>query len=327
MSTPQHHDPLHLARPVLSVEAFSKRYADLLAVDRLDFEVRAGEILGMVGPNGAGKTSTLRSIAGVLPIRDGRILIRGHDISLHETEAKSHLAWVPDNPQPFDSLTVWEHLEFTAALHRLRDWSDRALELLERFELGEKRHSLGGELSRGMRQKLAFCCAWLHQPSLLLMDEPLSGLDPRGIRSAREAIVDLAAEGTAVILSSHLLELVQALGHRVLIMDRGQRVFLGTLSEARTVAAAEESTSLEEVFLAITEGRAAQAILGTEQAAADWAARSRPAAESAGESAPGTQDWSSGAFEAPRSAPTERVLPEAQPSGDGQRRDDRQDPS
>ena len=253
------------ARPALAVESLSKRYADTLAVDGLSFTVGAGEILGMVGPNGAGKTSTLRSIAGVLPIREGRILVRGHDLSVHETQAKSHLAWVPDNPQPFESLTVWEHLEFTAALQRLAPgWRARADELLERFELVEKRQALGGELSRGMRQKLAFCCAWLHEPSLLLMDEPLSGLDPRGIRLAKQAILELASRGTAVILSSHLLELVQALAHRLLIMDRGRQAFLGTLSEARAVARAEASTSLEEVFLAITEGRPTPSLLGAD---------------------------------------------------------------
>ena len=240
-------------RPILRVEEFSKRYLSTLAVDRLSFDVGRGEILGLVGPNGAGKTTTLRSIAGVLPVHAGRILVCGYDVSRHEAEAKRCLAWVPDDPQPFDALTVAEHLEFTAELYRVPNWRSRGAELLERFELADRRDALGGELSRGMRQKLAFSCAWLSEPRLVLLDEPLSGLDPRGIRSAKQAIVDLAAQGVAVILSSHLLELVEALGHRVLVMSRGRNVFHGTLDEARQAVQGGQDGSLEDVFLRITE--------------------------------------------------------------------------
>jgi ABC-2 type transport system ATP-binding protein len=194
-------------------------------------------------------------VAGILPVKAGRILVCGHDVSREEAAAKSCLCWVPDDPQPFDALTVEEHLEFTAALYGLSNWSDRASELIERFELGEKRAALGGELSRGMRQKLAFCCAWLPRPRLVLMDEPLSGLDPRGIRSAKQAIRDLAAEGTGVILSSHLLELIEELAHRLLILDHGRRVFDGTLDEARVTLAPREGSTLEEIFMAATGKR------------------------------------------------------------------------
>ena len=238
--------------PPLVVEALTKTYDERTAVDALSFRVAAGEILGLVGPNGAGKTTTLRSIVGVLTVRRGRVLVCGHDVSREETQAKQRLCWVPDDPQPFDSLTVDEHLDFTAALYRLRDWRPRAEELLERFELAGRRSALGGELSRGMRQKLAFCCAWLPRPRLVLLDEPLSGLDPRGIRSATSALRELAAEGTAVILSSHLLSLIEELSARILILDHGRKVFEGTLAEARAAAQASEHSSLEEVFLAVT---------------------------------------------------------------------------
>lgn len=239
--------------PPLSVEGLTKSYEGRLAVYRLSFEVAAGSLLGLVGPNGAGKTTTLRSIAGVLPVREGRVLVGGHDVELEPTAAKRRLYWVPDDPQPFDTLTVEEHLEFTAALYELRDWRARAAQLLERFELVERRASLGGELSRGMRQKLAFCCAWLPRPSLLLMDEPLSGLDPRGIRSAKQALRELAADGTAVILSSHLLGVIEELATRILILAAGRKVFEGSLAEARAAARAGEGSTLEEVFLAVTE--------------------------------------------------------------------------
>jgi len=246
--------PVRDQEAALVVRRLSKRYDHELAVDDLSFEVRRGEILGLVGPNGAGKTTTLRSITGILPLQEGQVQVAGHDLVDEEVQAKSQLAWVPDDPQPFETLTVEEHLEFTAALYALRDWRARADELVRRFELEQKRAALGGELSRGMRQKLAFCCAWLPRPRVVLMDEPLSGLDPRGIRSAKQAIFELAGEGTAVILSSHLLELIEELADRILILDRGRRIFIGTLAEARASIAGREDTSLEEVFMAVTGG-------------------------------------------------------------------------
>jgi len=239
---------------VLSVEGLGRTYDGQRALEGLDFELHAGEIVGLVGPNGAGKTTALRSIAGILPLQEGSVRICGHDVAREDVAAKRALAWVPDDPQPFDALTVEEHLEFTAALYGVADWRPRAEELLARFELLEKRTALGGELSRGMRQKLACAQAWLPRPRLLLLDEPLSGLDPRGIRSAREAIQSLAASGTAVLLSSHQLELIELLAERILILARGRRLFLGTLGEARATLAGAGERSLEEIFLAVTEG-------------------------------------------------------------------------
>ena len=254
--------------PTLSVERLVRRYGDLLAVDQLSFELFPGEILGLVGANGAGKTSTLRTIAGVLPIQSGRIRVAGHDLARDELAAKRLLAWVPDDPQPFDALTVEEHLHFTAELYRVRDPWPLAEALLERFELSHKRAALGGELSRGMRQKLAFCCAFLSQPRLVLLDEPLSGLDPRGIRAAREAILEQARAGVAVLLSSHQLELVEALATRLLILDHGRVRFDGPLEQGLAQVSAG---SLEDLYFALTaEG----------QSRAE--APSRPAGEPAG---------------------------------------------
>lgn len=238
--------------PPLVVESLSKSYDGTRALDQLSFEVRTGEILGLVGPNGAGKTTALRLVAGVLPIHEGSVRVCGHDVAREGVQAKRCLGWVPDDPEPFDTLTVFEHLQFTAALHGLEHWHERADRLLERFELTEKRDALGGELSRGMRQKLAFACSWLPEPRVVLLDEPLSGLDPRGIRSAREAIRELALNGTAVILSSHLLELIEALAHRLLIIDRGRKIFMGTLQEARLSLSVVEGSNLEEIFFAAT---------------------------------------------------------------------------
>ncbi len=241
------------AGAALRVEGLTRRYGDRVAVQGLSFDVRAGEILGLVGPNGAGKTTTLRTVAGILPIQQGRVFVAGYDLDRDEVEARRALAWIPDDPRPFESLTVEEHLRFTARLYRVPGWEARADALLRRFELEDRRASLGGGLSRGMRQKLAFCCAWLTRPRLLLMDEPLSGLDPRGIRSARQAIREIAEEGAAVVVSSHLLELIEALAHRILILDRGRRVFLGTLEEAHASFAPHAQGDIEEIFLAATE--------------------------------------------------------------------------
>jgi ABC-2 type transport system ATP-binding protein len=269
----------HAAPPVLRVESLTKAYENHTAVSGLSFEAQAGEILGLVGPNGAGKTTTLRSIVGILPVKQGRVLVCGHDVMISEAQAKSCLCWVPDDPQPFDALTVWEHLEFTASLYSIGDWRERAQGLIERFELVEKRDALGGELSRGMRQKLAFACAWLTRPKLLLLDEPLTGLDPRGIRSAKRAIAELAAEGSAVILSSHLLELIQELASRILILDRGIKLFDGTLQQARQSVAGGEHGSLEEIFMKITEGGS---IVGLASPAGDgdWSSRGNGGDES-----------------------------------------------
>jgi len=248
---PQSPTPSAFLHP-LEVQALSKHYERTLAVQDLSFHAARGEILGLVGPNGAGKTTALRSIVGILPLQQGSVRIAGHDLAREERAAKQQLAWIPDDPQPFDSLTVHEHLRFAAALYGIDDWQARAAELLSRFELAHKRDALGGEHSRGMRQKLAFACAWLHRPAVVLMDEPLSGLDPRGIRSAKSAIQELAGTGTAVVLSSHLLELIEELAHRILILDRGRKVFAGTLEEARSSLQTPAGSSLEEIFLAVT---------------------------------------------------------------------------
>lgn len=240
--------------PILEVTDLSKSYGENWAVRGISLVLRPGEVLGLVGPNGAGKTTTLRTVAGVLPIESGTVRIAGHDLERDDLEAKRHLAWVPDQPTPFDALTVWEHLEFTAALYRVARWKERALELLETFELAGRRDALGGELSRGMCQKLALCTALLHQPKLLLLDEPLSGLDPVGIRAAKRAVSDLAARGGAVVLSSHLLGVVQELSTRLAIVRGGRVLFDGNLEDARLRASAGADSDLEAVFFAVTDG-------------------------------------------------------------------------
>jgi ABC-2 type transport system ATP-binding protein len=239
---------------MISVTGFSKNYGQTLAVDDLSFDVAAGSILGMLGPNGAGKTTTLRAMAGILQPTAGSLRIGGHDIVKDPVAAKQQLAFVPDDPRLFDSLTVWEHLEFIAATYRVVDFAAAAETLLEQFELTDKRDTAARELSRGMRQKAAICCAYLHRPSAILLDEPMTGLDPRGIRTLKDSIRQQAAAGAAVVISSHLLSLVEDLCTHLLIVHHGRRLFSGTMDEARAqYPDLEGETSLEALFFKATE--------------------------------------------------------------------------
>ena len=237
---------------MIQVESLQKLYGDFPAVQGLSFEVAAGEVLGLVGPNGAGKTTTIRSIAGIIIPTHGRIRIAGHDLATDPVAAKSALAFIPDEPHLFEYLTVEEHLRFVARLYRLGDVGTRIPGLLDELDLSDKRGALPGELSRGMKQKLAIACGLLHEPKALLLDEPLTGLDPVGIRRMKATIMQRAAGGAAVILSSHLLHLVEEICTRVLVMQRGRVVAFGTIPEI--VAGRPElraRKSLEEVFLAL----------------------------------------------------------------------------
>lgn len=242
--------------PILEVIEYTKRYGALTAVNALSFTVFPGEVVGLVGPNGAGKTTTMRAIAGIIPPTAGSLRVCGHDIVNEPVNAKRELVYVPDDPKLFDTLTVWEHLQFTASVYHVgegdaRVWKGRAEALLDRFELTPKRGALARELSRGMRQKLAICCAYLHEPKLVMLDEPMTGLDPLGIRTLKQSIQELAAGGAALLISSHLLALVEDLTTHLLILDRGVRRFAGSLAEARTQFASE-GASLEEVFFRAT---------------------------------------------------------------------------
>src|SRR5262249_52125168 len=228
---------------------------ETVAVAGISFTVAPGEILGFVGPNGAGKTTTLRALAGILTPTRGRLAIAGHDLSREPVAAKAELAYVPDDPRLFDHLTVWEHLRFVAALYRVPDWEAHAVALLARFELTEKRDALTSELSRGMRQKVAICCGYLHDPKAILLDEPLTGLDPRGIRTMTDSIQARAAGGAAVMVSSHLLSLVEDLCTSVLILHRGRQLLHERLADLRRQLTEDgRQETLEELFFRLTEG-------------------------------------------------------------------------
>ncbi len=218
----------------------------------MSFDVAAGEVLGLVGPNGAGKTTTLRCLAGIIAPSAGTVSVAGHDMQRDGIAAKRALAFIPDEPHLFEYLSVDEHLRFIGRLYGVADAELRIPGLLRELELTEKRSALPGELSRGMRQKLAIACGLLHDPAVLILDEPLTGLDPGGMRRMRETIVARAAAGAAVILSSHLLNLVEELCTKLLVVRRGECVAYGTLDEIIGGHPELAGRSLEDVFLALT---------------------------------------------------------------------------
>jgi ABC-2 type transport system ATP-binding protein len=239
---------------LIRVHDYHKTYHETVAVAGLSFEVSAGAILGLVGPNGAGKTTTMRALAGIIKPTRGTLSVAGHDIVADPLAAKRQLAYIPDDPRLFDAFTVWEHLEFIASAYRLADFAPRGELLLRQFDLTEKRNTMAQELSRGMRQKVAICCAYLHEPKAILFDEPLTGLDPYAIRTLKASIAERAAAGAAVVVSSHLLMLVEDLCTHLLILNKGQSQFNGSLAEARSkYADLQGEASLEEVFFRATE--------------------------------------------------------------------------
>jgi ABC-2 type transport system ATP-binding protein len=240
---------------LIEVSGFHKSYREIVAVSGLSFRVQSGEILGLVGPNGAGKTTTLRALSGIIHPTKGEVCLGGHDVVKAPMRAKQNLAYIPDDPKLFDALTIWEHLQFAASAHGISDYTERAESLMEAFQLTEKRDALASELSRGMRQKVAVCCGYLHEPSAILYDEPIAGLDPRGIRTLKASMAERAESGAALIVSSHMLSLVEDLCTHLLILHRGQRLFFGTVDEARDAySELGDDDSLEEIFFRATEG-------------------------------------------------------------------------
>jgi ABC-2 type transport system ATP-binding protein len=242
---------------MIEVEALTKLYGDFVAVNELSFSVPAGGVLGLVGPNGAGKTTTLRCLSGIIPPTRGAIRICGHHLGNDPIPAKKQLAFINDEPRLFDYLTVQQHLAFTARIYQVATYEPLAEQLLEEFELSQKKHALPGELSRGMKQKLAIACGLLHSPKVIYLDEPLTGLDPLGIRRMKHSILKRAHEGAAMIISSHLLHLVEEICSHILILKQGRKIADGTILEI-THRFSEQTgdASLEEVFFRATSDKA-----------------------------------------------------------------------
>ncbi len=238
---------------MIEVAGLTRIYGSLEAVKDLSFRVEPGEVLGLVGPNGAGKTTTLRCIAGIIPPTLGEVRVDGLSVVTDPIAAKRNIGFMPDEPRLFEHLTVMEHLQFIARVYGVLDFAVKAEELLRELELWERKDMLPNELSRGMKQKLIIACGLLHSPGNLIFDEPLTGLDPLGMRRMKQTILARAHGGASVIVSSHLLHMVEEICRRILILKQGRRIIHGTLGEiSGSMSALKDDLNLEEIFLRVT---------------------------------------------------------------------------
>lgn len=238
---------------MLNVINLTKYYRRTLAVDDVTLNVGDGEIVGLLGPNGAGKTTVLRCITGIVQMTAGRVEIDGLDLQASEQEVKRRVAFVPEVPTPYEMLTVWEHLRFIAmAYQTMEGFEARADSLMRRFELYDRRDDLVLSLSKGMKQKLAIACAFIHDARVLLFDEPLIGIDPRGSRELKDMIAVAKSEGKSILISTHMLDTAEHLCDRIVILQRGRIIAEGNLAELHQRARMGDDASLEDVFLTLT---------------------------------------------------------------------------
>jgi ABC-2 type transport system ATP-binding protein len=244
--------PNAAAPPALELRALKKRFGKP-AVDGLDLTVRAGEFYALLGPNGAGKSTTLRMVAGLLPADSGEIHIFGVDARRNPIEAKRIVAWLPDEPQLYDKLDPLEYLEFVAGLWGVepRRAHESAESLLQILGLWENRRERCEGFSKGMKQKVALAGALVHDPRLLMLDEPLTGLDAGSARQVKDLLAARAKAGATIILTTHILEVAERICDRVGILARGKLIAEGTLEELRA-AGGGGTASLEDMFLELT---------------------------------------------------------------------------
>ena len=240
---------------MIRLQGVTKRYGKFTAVQPLDLHVKAGELFGFLGPNGAGKTTTIRMVTGVLRPTSGTIHIAGKDMTADAVAAKRHIGYIPDRPMLYDKLTGAEFLRFVSGLWGLdgAQTEKRADELFELFELTAWKDTLIESYSHGMRQKMLISSALVHAPDVIVVDEPMVGLDPKGARLIKDLLRTFAAKGGTVFLSTHTLEVAEALCDRIAILHQGRIVAIGTMQELREEAAAG-GAALEEIFLKLTGG-------------------------------------------------------------------------
>ena len=231
---------------MLQVTNLTKIYNHLVANDHLNFTVNPGEIAVLLGTNGAGKSTAIKCIAGLLRFQ-GNISICGHPNK--SVEAKRNFGYIPELPALFEALTVREHLEFVARAYKVDGWEKKADALLQRMELDDKQKKLGGELSKGMQQKVSICCALLSEPKVIMLDEPLVGLDPHAIKELKQMLLELRQRGCSILVSTHMLDSVEELWDKALIMVKGRIAAVRTRSEIEA-----NGEDLEQLFFAITEG-------------------------------------------------------------------------
>lgn len=229
---------------MLEIQNLTKKYGKTLAVDRVSFTVPDGQVGILLGPNGAGKSTIIKSIAGLLRY-EGGVGIAG--INAREREAKKIFAYVPELPAMYDALTVREHIEFVRKAYDSRITDQEIEEILRRFELYDKQDKLGNELSKGMMQKVSICCALAICPRVMLLDEPMVGLDPAAIKELKQVILELRHQGVTILISTHMLEMVKELWDVMFVMEKGKILATYTREEAK-------DDDIEELFFQVTGG-------------------------------------------------------------------------
>jgi len=238
---------------MIELENASRTYGSKLAVDRLDLKVPAGELFAFLGPNGAGKTTTIKMLVGLLRPSEGKVRLGGYDLATQPREACRLLGYIPDIPYLYDKLSGREFLEFLAGMHRMPAGvaAERIAREVATFDMGTFIDDLAESYSHGMKQRLVFAGAFLHDPQVLVIDEPMVGLDPRGTRLVKDLLRQKAAAGAAVFISTHLLDVAEEIADRIGIVNQGRLICTGTLAELR-LQLAEQHTTLEQLFLDVT---------------------------------------------------------------------------
>ena len=233
---------------MLEIQSLTKKYGKYLAVDHVSFTVPGGQVGILLGPNGAGKSTIIKSIAGLLRYQGG---VGIEQMPARTLEAKRIFAYVPEIPAMFDALTVREHIEYVRRAYNSSITDEEIHHLLTRFELDDKQEKLGNELSKGMMQKVSICCALAIKPRVILLDEPMVGLDPAAIKELKDVVLELKAQGVTVLISTHMLEMVKELWDVMFIMEKGRIVGSFTREQAK-------DADIEELFFQITGGGEAQ---------------------------------------------------------------------
>ena len=239
----------------------TKHYGKVAAVDGLTLDVPQGQIFGFLGPNGAGKTTTIRVMMGILKATSGTVLLDGHDVVTQAQAAKAITGFIPDRPFIYEKLSGEEFLEFVGKLHRLESQplGRRIADLLEHLELTHWKDELVESYSHGMKQRLVVCAALIHQPRILVVDEPMVGMDPKGARTIKDLFCSLARGGTTIFLSTHSISVAEEICHRIGIIQKGRLIACGTMGELHERAAGRHG-NLESVFLELTQEQERAAI-------------------------------------------------------------------
>jgi ABC-2 type transport system ATP-binding protein len=240
--------------PLIQTQNLVKQYGDKVAVNRVSFDVYGGEVFGFLGPNGAGKTTTIKMIVGLLQPSTGTVKVAGYDVQAQPLQAKASSGYVPDTPNLYAKLSARELLRFVGDLYEMkRDKIDERIEeLLRLFDLAEAGNDLIDSYSHGMKQKIAMAAALIHDPKVLVLDEPTVGLDPKSARLMKDMLRQMADRGAAVFLSTHILEIAERMCDRIGIIDKGQLIAVGTVDELRALGQGQHS--LEDIFLNLTGG-------------------------------------------------------------------------